>query len=508
MRATINSNTVILNVDDNEGARYVKTRILKRAGFIVVECENGEDALRTARESIPTLMLLDVKLPDINGMEVCRLLKADPLTQNILILQTSASFLGKADKIRALDGGADNYLMEPIDPDELIANVNALLRLGQVERELREVDRRKDEFIATLAHELRNPLGPIRNSVEIWRKLEPVVSPELLNVREIIVRQTNHLTHLVDDLLDVSRVSSGKISLRWEPVSLKDFVESAVETALPIIERRQHSLNINLPEKNVWVLGDRVRLAQILSNLLVNAAKFTSIRGHITIACTADDDHLLLQVIDNGIGIAATEISRIFDFFSQSNRAPEQAAEGLGIGLALVKALLILHNGEVSVQSAGENCGSIFEIKLPLTNSPEISRTFEKAETKEITEKRILVVDDNEDAASSLATLLELGGHSVATALSGTQAIEYMNSFNPDIIFLDIGLPDMTGYDVLQKIKSTVNTEHLTSIALTGYGQAHDKQAAKDAGFDYHFVKPLDFDRLRQLKLLPWSTSD
>jgi signal transduction histidine kinase len=502
MQATINSDTLVMNVDDNDGARYVKTRILSRAGFIVVECENGEDALRFAREKKPALILLDVKLPDINGMEVCRRLKADPLTQHVLILQTSASFLGTADKIRALEGGADNYLMEPIDPDELIANVNALLRLGRVERELREVDRRKDEFIATLAHELRNPLGPIRNSVAIWKQLEPTISPELSKAREIIDRQTNHLAHLVDDLLDVSRVSSGKISLRWEPVSLKDFVESAIETAQPVIERRQHSLTVKLPETNVWVLGDRVRLAQIVSNLLLNAAKFTRVQGEIKITCNLDETNLFLQVTDNGIGISPEEMSRIFELFSQSNRAPEQAAEGLGIGLALVKALLALHHGEVRASSLGENLGSTFEIKLPITNSPERSLAQPKSETKEIIKKRILVVDDNEDAASTLAALLEYGGHLVTTAFTGKQAIERAAEFNPEIIFLDIGLPDMTGYDVVRKIRSTENGKQVICIALTGYGQDHDKQAADNAGFNYHFVKPLDFNQLRELEIL------
>lgn len=502
MRATINNDTLVMNVDDNEGARYVKTRILTRAGFKVLECENGEDALRLAKEKNPSLILLDVKLPDINGMEVCRILKTDPLTQHVLILQTSASFLGTADKIRALDGGADNYLMEPIDPDELIANVNALLRLGRVERELRDVDRRKDEFIATLAHELRNPLGPIRNSVEIWKSLEPEISPELSKVRDIISRQTNHLAHLVDDLLDVSRVSSGKISLRWEPVSLKDFVESAIETALPVIEKRQHALTIDLPEEDFWILGDRVRLAQIVSNLLLNAAKFTNLKGQITIDGKIENNHLYLQIIDNGIGISPEEMSQIFELFSQSKRIPEQVSEGLGIGLALVKALLTLHHGEVIVSSLGENCGSTFEIKLPLTTSPQNTTNLTKSSAKEIIQKHVLVVDDNEDAASTLATLLELGGHVVTTALSGKQAIEQASTFNPDIIFLDIGLPDMTGYDVVRLIKATANGKKATCIALTGYGQDHDKKNATEAGFDYHFVKPLNLNQLRQLDLL------
>lgn len=493
---------MVMNVDDNSGARYAKTRILKRAGFDVLECENGEDALRFAREKHPALILLDVKLPDINGMEVCRILKSDPITQHILILQTSASFLGTADKIRALDGGADNYLMEPIDPGELIANVNALLRLGRVERELRDVDRRKDEFIATLAHELRNPLGPIRNAVEIWSHLEPIVNPTLTQARDAIRRQTNHLAHLVDDLLDVSRVSSGKIVLRLESVTLKDIVESAVETASPLMKVRQHSLVVNLPEEDVWLYGDQIRLAQIIANLLLNAAKFTKPEGKISLDARMDSDLLIVEVADNGIGISSAEMANIFDIFSQSDRAPDRAQEGLGIGLALVRALVGLHGGKVHARSSGINCGSTFEITLPVAKPLALAPAANHVEPTEIVQKRILVVDDNEDAAISLSLLLELNGHLVKIAFSGKQAIECLANFQPHVIFLDIGLPDMTGYDLARTLKTMPNSLAATYIALTGYGQAHDKKAAQDAGFDHHFVKPIDLNGLRPLGLM------
>jgi signal transduction histidine kinase len=493
---------LIMNVDDNDGARYVKTRILNRAGFTVIECENGADTLRLAREQSPSLILLDVKLPDMNGMEVCRILKSDPATQNILILQTSASFLGTADKIRALDVGADNYLMEPIDPDELLANVKALLRLGYVEKKLREIDRRKDEFIATLAHELRNPIGPIRNAVEIWSMLEPTPSLELLKAREIMRRQTNHLAHLVDDLLDVSRVSSGKINLRMENVPVKTFVESAIEIALPLIEKHQHKLDVSLPELEVLVSGDPLRLAQIVSNLLLNAAKFTPSGGSLKIECDVKDNNICIKVVDNGIGISSADISEIFGLFTQANRVPDQGVEGLGIGLALVKELVALHGGNVSVQSEGVNCGSSFEVVLPVTHSAKVDSSNQTVGVTVFVERRILVVDDNQDAAITLSNLFEISGHEVKMAFSGKNALEVAESFDPHFIFLDIGLPDMTGYDLALALRANAKHQHAVLIALTGFGQDRDKQAAMAAGFDHHFVKPLSLDQLNVLGLL------
>lgn len=488
---------LILNVDDSEGARYAKTRILVRAGFNVIEAENGNEALEKARSQRPNLILLDVKLPDINGFEVCRQLKSNCETQTMLVLQTSASFIGPADKIRALDGGADNYLVEPIEPDELIANVKALLRLGKVERELRDVDRRKDEFLATLAHELRNPLGPIRNSIELWRKLDPHLTPILDNARNAIDRHTNHLAHLVDDLLDVSRISKGKISLRWEKVELKNFIKSAIETSALIIDSREHSLTVNLPEEDVWVSGDQVRLSQIVSNLLINAAKFTEPGGSIDLSAYLLDGSVIIRLADNGIGIAEDSIHSIFELFAQSGHVANRIHEGLGIGLSLVRALVKLHGGEVEVQSAGIGYGSTFKIKLPIVEAAVVQSPVKKV--ADYTAKRVLIVDDNSDAAITLGQLLELKGHDVRTAFDGVTAIEAAIGFDPQIIFLDIGLPDLSGYEVAGKLRELRNGNMFILIALTGYGQAHDREKALSSGFDDHFVKPMDFSKLAEL---------
>ena len=495
-----NSDALILNVDDSDGARYAKSRILTRAGFKVIEASNGGDALLRARQERPNLILLDVKLPDINGLEVCRQLKGGAETNTILVLQTSASCIGTADKIRALDGGADNYLVEPIEADELIANVKALLRLGKVERALRDVDRRKDEFLATLAHELRNPLGPIRTALALLCKLDPVVPAMQDNARRTIARHTDHLVRLVDDLLDVSRISQGKISLQWESVSLASVIRSAVETSSHSIVARGHALDVNLPGEELWVCGDAVRLSQIVANLLLNAAKFTAPGGRIVIRAERDGDTVRIRLSDNGIGIDAASIDSIFGLFAQSGHSPDRVQDGLGIGLSLVRNLVQLHGGQVSVRSPGVGLGSTFEVSLPLDANVPLP-VAAPAPPDAGGSQRILVVDDNCDAADTLAELLEIYGHTVCTAYTGGQATQRTLEFRPDIVFLDIGLPDMSGYEVAVKLRQLPIPQQFRLVALTGYGQEHDRQAAMQAGFDEHFAKPVDFGKLASLGL-------
>ena len=497
-----NSDALILNVDDSDGARYAKSRILKRAGFKVIEASNGGDALLRARQDRPNLILLDVKLPDINGLEVCRQLKGGAETNTILVLQTSASCIGTADKIRALDGGADNYLVEPIEADELIANVKALLRLGRVERALRDVDRRKDEFLATLAHELRNPLGPIRTALALLCKLDPVVPAVQDNARRTIGRHTDHLVRLVDDLLDVSRISQGKISLQWESVSLASVMRSALETSSHSVEARGHALDVHLPQEELWVCGDAVRLSQIVANLLLNAAKFTAPGGRIAISAAREGDNVRIRLCDNGIGIAAASIDSIFGLFAQSGHSPDRVQDGLGIGLSLVRTLVELHGGQVSVSSPGVGLGSTFEVSLPLdANVPLSAAAPAPPASPAGSSQRILVVDDNCDAADTLAELLEMYGHTVRTAYTGAQAAERTLEFKPDIVFLDIGLPDMNGYEVAVKLRQLPIPQQFLLVALTGYGQEHDRQAALAAGFNEHFAKPVDFGKLAMLGL-------
>jgi CheY-like chemotaxis protein len=335
----------------------------------------------------------------------------------------------------------------------------------------------------------------------LWRRLEPTLEPVLENARSTISRHTNHLAHLVDDLLDVSRISKGKISLRWEKVELKNFINSAVEQSAQAIENRNHQLSINLPQNNIWITGDQVRLSQIVANLLLNSAKFTEPGGKIELSAEVVGDDILIRLQDNGIGIANNKINSIFEMFEQSGHVSDRVQDGLGIGLSLVRALVKLHGGEVQAKSNGVGEGSVFEIKLPIETENIETPTEEPAPFKE-TIKRILIVDDNEDGAITLAQLLELKGHEVQTAFTGATAIENASQFNPDIIFLDIGLPDFSGYEVAKKLRALPQGKVFSLIALTGYGQAHDRQTALDSGFDDHFVKPIDFKKLESMGIM------
>lgn len=489
---------LILNVDDTDAARYAKSRILSRAGFEVIEAASGLEALQRAAADMPALVLLDTRLPDINGFEVCRQLKEGAATRHILILQTSASFIGITDKVRALETGADNYLFEPIEPEELVANVRALLRLGRVERELREVDRRKDEFLAILAHELRNPLGPIRSAVELLRHLDPYAPPAQENARQMIIRQTDHMVRLVDDLLDVSRISQGKITVRRDRLELERVVKSALETSDPAIRCGQHSLTVSLPVDPICVEGDEVRLAQAVSNLLNNAAKFTPNGGRIALELRLDGRDAVISVSDNGIGIDSSDMDGIFRLFAQGRHTSERVQDGLGIGLSLVRTLVHLHGGAVAVRSDGPGKGSTFEIRLPTctaaaAQAPPADEATASAPPRK---RRILVVDDNHDSADMLASLLEFAGHEVRTANDGASAVAAAREFLPQLAFLDIGLPDMNGYALAEAIQDLPGLERAVLVALTGYGQQKDRENAMARGFDHHLTKPVSYETL------------
>src|SRR5581483_5397086 len=356
--------------------------------------------------------------------------------------------------------------------------------------EVREADRRKNEFLATLAHELRNPLAPIANSLQIL-KMPRLDAGTVERSREMMERQVQHLVRLVDDLLDVSRVMRGKIELRRERVELATVVARAVETVQPLVDAQGHDLSVRISSQSLLLDADPVRLAQVVGNLLTNAAKYTEPGGRIWLTAERDGDMAALRVRDNGIGIAPYMLPRIFELFVQVDHASTKAQGGLGIGLTLVKNLVEMHNGIVQARSEGLGKGCEFVVRLPLVaqalgqdHGSEAGTQADQLPPR--SGKRLLVVDDNKDAADSLAMLLRLQGHEVRVAYSGMAALEMTKTYTPDVVFLDIGMPGMDGYEVARRLRQTPGLGNVMLAALTGWGQKEDRRRTAEAGFDHH----------------------
>ena len=360
------------------------------------------------------------------------------------------------------------------------------------EEALREADRRKDEFLALLAHELRNPLAPIRYALATAGK--PGRTPEQRRrAEETIDRQVALMSRLLDDLLDISRITHGTLELKKTPTELGSIVSAAIETARPIVEAREHTVSVDLPGQPVRLQADAVRLAQAFSNLLINAAKYTPPGGRIEIRAAQQCGDVLVSVRDNGMGIPAEMMPKLFKLFSQGSTSGS-AGGGLGVGLALARELVALHGGSVEVRSRGSGQGSEFTVRLPVGTALEKPgmAVAAEAESLPIRAKRILVVDDNRDAAEMSAMLLQLSGHTVRTAASGAQALELAAAFRPDALLLDIGLPDMTGYELARRVRVSSWGRRALLVAVTGWGQDHDRRRAVEAGFDHHLTKPAD----------------
>jgi CheY-like chemotaxis protein/two-component sensor histidine kinase len=361
------------------------------------------------------------------------------------------------------------------------------------------MDRRKDQFLAMLAHELRNPLAPISNAVQILR-LIGLDDPHRSEAWDLIDRQVQHLTRLVDDLLDVSRITQGKVVLQKERLDLAAVVSRAIEASRPLIDARHHELFVTLPSQAVRVEGDPVRLAQVFANLLNNAAKYTLDGGRLQLFVERTSDEALVRVRDNGVGISADLLPRVFELFTQGDRSLARSEGGLGIGLTMVKSLVEMHGGRVEARSEGLGRGSEFLVHLPiLASKPVLAPTGSPGAAPALPSRRVLVVDDNQDAAQSLATLLRIRGQEVHVAFDGPSALQAAESFGPDIIFLDIGLPGMDGYEVAQHLRKQPQLDKMLLVALTGYGQQDDRRRSHEAGFDVHLVKPADPATLQRL---------
>lgn len=390
-----------------------------------------------------------------------------------------------------------------VDELEFLRTVSRYLTVAyerlRLVRQLRDADRKKDDFIALLAHELRNPLAPLRNGLSVMRLASPD-SPAVVRARAIMERQLSHMVRLIDDLLDVSRISLNKLQLRRTGVVLSDVVSSAVETARPSIDNAEHHLEVILPPEPVRLDADLTRLAQVLGNLLTNAAKYTPKRGAITLRAEPRPGEVVISVEDNGIGLHKESLNSIFDMFSQVDHSFERSTGGLGIGLALVRGLTEMHGGSVRAESAGPGLGSRFIVTLPVRAGSEESRApSAHPQSGDGPQRRILVADDNRDAVESLATMLRLSGNDVYTAHDGVEAFEQAERLRPDVVLMDIGMPRLNGREATKRIREQEWGKRMVVIALTGWGQEADRRLSREAGCDDHLVKPVDFAELERL---------
>jgi PAS domain S-box-containing protein len=390
------------------------------------------------------------------------------------------------------------------DAGEVFGAVNVLVDITErkrVEDLLRESDRQKSEFLAMLAHELRNPLAPVRNGLHLMR-LASHDRAIMEQARGIVERQIAQMVRLIDDLLDLSRITKGRIELRKERIDLGTVAQDAVETSRPLIEASGHELTVTVPPQPVYVDADRTRLAQVFANLLNNSARYTERGGHICLTVERQGSNAVVSVKDNGIGIPPEMLGKIFDTFTQVDRSLERSQGGLGIGLSLVRGLIELHGGSVEAHSDGHGKGSEFIVRLSVMLSPSAEPEQENSATGNVNgapRYRILIVDDNKDSALSLGMMLKIMGHETQTAFDGASAVEVAESFRPEVALLDIGLPRLNGYDACRRIREQSWGKTVVLIAVTGWGQEEDKRQSKGAGFNFHMVKPVDPAALEKL---------
>ncbi len=540
----------ILLVDDQPGRLLSYESILASLGQNLIHARSGLEALEKLMKDEFAVVLLDVSMPGMDGFETASLIHEHPRFERTPIIFVTGVHISELDRLKGYKLGAVDYVSIPVVPEILRSKVAVLVELHlkrrelqsqnvrlqaektrelellneglkranadlesavsamqlemnerkRVEEALKEADRHKDEFLAMLAHELRNPLAPIRNAVEIMRR-SALSDPQLIWSRDVIERQVKHLSRLVDDLLDVSRITRGNINLNREPVACTLIVSRAIETIQPLLTEQRHELILELHDEGLEVEGDLTRLTQVLGNLLNNAAKYTDPGGRIVLALRRADREVEISVRDTGIGIPPELLPRLFNLFTQVDAAAHRSQGGLGIGLALVRQLVEMHGGRVSALSDGPNQGSEFVIRLPLREALTRETVNGSAALGSVAVEarrghRILLADDNRDALDSLATLLQCDGHEVHTAADGAEALALAAICRPDVMLLDIGMPKLDGYEVARRVRAEPWGKGTVLIALTGWGQDEDRRRSREVGFDNHLVKPLDPDKL------------
>ena len=519
----------ILLVDDQPAKLLTYEAMLDQLGANLIKASSGREALEQLLKQEITLVLMDVSMPDLDGFELAEIIREHPRFRKTAIIFVSAVHLTDMDRLKGYASGAVDYVAVPVQAELLRAKVSVFTelrrktieaerlarelerrvsertaeleasteRLRELAEELRAADRRKDEFLALLAHELRNPLAPVLNAVAIMRA-RALADTELVWCRDIIERQAFQLTRLVDDLLDVSRISRGKVRLRFEPVELSAVLRGAVETSQPIVDAQRHDLRISQPMQPVVVNGDSARLVQVVANLINNAAKFQEAGGKIDVTVVAENGAAHITVSDRGFGIDEALLPRVFEPFTQGNPALDRTQGGLGIGLYLVRNIVDLHGGSVVAVSEGPGRGATFAVDLPLMQQQSRAGSeVPVTRAAPATARRVLVVDDNPDGGESLVALLALNGYDAELAGDGPAALEMAAKNPPDIILLDIGLPGMDGYEVCRLLREQGH-EDAAIIALTGYGQ-HDRGRLDIHGFDNYIVKPCPLPELLRI---------
>jgi signal transduction histidine kinase/ActR/RegA family two-component response regulator len=477
--------------------------VLENAGFSCFTCKTLSELLRELHKGAGAILTVEEVLPAGASAPLSEYLAAQPTWSDLPILVLTKSG-GDSPWIKGAYERLGNLtlLERPVRAPTLVSAARSALRARLRQYEIRITDQRKDEFLAMLAHELRNPLAPISAAAQL---LELVSSDadRVKRTSEIIVRQVTHMTNLIDDLLDVARVTRGLITLDKEPLDIRHILSEAVEQVSPLISARRHHLMLHLPPDSAPVLGDRKRLIQVVVNMLNNAAKYTPEDGNISVRLQVLADDVALEISDNGIGIPPEMVSRVFDLFAQAERTSDRSQGGLGLGLALVKSLVAAHGGSVHAASEGAGKGSTFTVRLPrLASQPAAMAdhgTMKQHASNSIQPLRIMVVDDNADAANTLEMLLDATGHDVSVEYAAAKAIERARSTSPQVCLLDIGLPDMDGNDLARRLRTMPETAAAVLIAVTGYSQEQDRKKSIAAGFDYHFVKPVDTAKLLAL---------
>ncbi|KQY16822.1 histidine kinase [Rhizobium sp. Root73] len=506
-------NVTFLLVDDLDENLISLEALLRREGLTLLKARSGDQALELLLEHDVALALIDVQMPGLNGFELAELMRGNERTRRVPIIFVTAGSTESRWRFQGYEAGAVDFIQKPIEPDVLRSKADVFFELycqrQQIASQrdelqlhtkaLKEADRRKDEFLATLAHELRNPLAPLRNGLDILKR-----NPNRENaaeIRNMMDRQLVHLVRLIDDLLDVSRVSQGKIELRNDIVGINDIIRSATEASLPLIDGARHTLTIEGTEAKLWVAGDQIRLSQIVSNLLNNAAKYTPAGGQIGLTVRTEGMDVVLDVTDNGVGMPIDMQANVFQLFTQIDDHLQRAQGGLGIGLALVKRLVEMHAGSVDAYSAGPGLGSRFSIRLPLISPSPTAQFAEESlpETPVFRPLKVLVVDDNPLIADALGMMLEDIGHEFEAVHDGRKALDAAKYYQPDVILLDIGLPGMNGYEVCRAFRMEAMFQDTPIIAQTGWGQDRDRELATEAGFNFHLTKPIPLDLLQKV---------